>query len=120
MGEQVKSHTERRRRAGSLVQQGVELFFRGHYEKALVFFDEALEMDPGLVRSYVAKAMCLTQLGDPAGGRRFAEKAIELDDRYGTAYTARALCLRRTGDVDGAVEDYRRALELALSRAGGA
>jgi Tfp pilus assembly protein PilF len=113
MVEQQIPHVERRRRAGTLVQQGVELFFRGHFEKALVFFDEALEMDPGLVRAYVAKAMCMAQLGDPAAGQRLAEKAIALDDHYGTAYTARALCRRRMGDVKGAVVDYQRALELA-------
>jgi len=113
MEETAENTSEQRRRVAAVAQHGVELFFRGHYEKALGYMDQALALDPRFVRAYVGKALCLAQLGDPKKGAEMAALALALEPRSAIAYSARALCRHRSGDQQGAVLDYVNAIDLA-------
>ena len=101
------------RRAATLTQQGIELFFRGRYAEAIALLDQALAFNPLYVRGHCGRAMCLAQLGNAEEALATAERALALDPAAGLTYSIRALCRHRCGDDVGAEEDHRRALELA-------
>ncbi len=104
---------ERRREAAALTQRGIELYFRGHYEKALVLIEQALALEATFVRAYTAKAHCLAELGKAAEGLAAAAQALALAPTSAIGYSARAVCKHRLRDDAGAEADYRKSLELA-------
>ncbi len=108
----TENNAEKARRAASLTQRGVELFFRGHYAEALGFIDRAIALAPDFARAYAAKAVCCAQMGEPRAGVELAEKALALEPDFAVAYTIRGLCRGRLKDHERAVADYLTAVKL--------
>lgn len=91
-------------------------------QKALEYFQQAIEKDPGYALAYARLADCHNRLGtfelrSPqesfAKATAAAMKALELDEKLAEAHTALAFArLYYDWDWPGAEREYRRALEL--------
>jgi len=109
-----------------------EEFLRGRYlqakmnpedmRKALVYFQHALEIDPGYAPAYIGIVDCYSigggfQLGvslkeGVAKMKEAAQKAVELDDTTAAAHYALAKVKYYEWDLPGAEKEFQRALEL--------
>lgn len=88
---------------------GTVLSDSGDTTGAMVFYDEALRLDPGFHKARHNRAYCLTVLGDPE--KALAEMEIALRDlsdphEISTIRLAKAFTRLRIGDLVGGFEDY--------------
>ena len=92
------------------------------FRKAIGFFHEALQKDPGFADSYEGLADCYERMGE-AGmlspkesfpvAREYAEKALNLDDSLAEAHATLAAVLEEYYfDQAGAEREFKRALSL--------
>jgi TolB-like protein/Flp pilus assembly protein TadD len=99
---------------------------KGDFEKAVVNFDQAIELDPMFAPAYasLSEAYLSLVLYDPAHQAELLEKAqaaslkaLELDDTLSAAHYTLAANQRDVWDWTGAEREYRRAIELNPSNA---
>ncbi len=64
--------------ANNAYNSGIEYLERGQYNQAIVNFDEAIRLDPGLAQAYASSAFAHTLLNDDEAAQRDVEWAIEL------------------------------------------
>jgi len=108
-----------------------EAYLQGHYlldrrtkagvDKALGYFQQAIELDPTYASAYagLAEVFLVQGLYDPthqmellAKSQAASLKALELDDRLSTAHYTLAAQRLRVWNWSGAEVEYRRAIEL--------
>ncbi|MFZ0759537.1 MAG: tetratricopeptide repeat protein [Candidatus Sulfotelmatobacter sp.] len=90
------------------------------FQKAIGYFNQAIEKDPNFALAYSGLADCHTLLvlygEDPANlgaARAAAERALQLDDRLAEAHTSlAAIRILHDWDWQGAEQEFRRAIEL--------
>lgn len=109
--------------------EAYQLYLKGRYywnkrtrsndQKAVEFFQQAIEKDPGyalayagLADSYVIPANPLPRSEAVPKAKAAARKALELDDRLAEAHTSLAYALTFDYDWAGAEKEFQRALEL--------
>ncbi len=119
----VKNYTEN--------LQAYNLYLQGRYfwnkrtgedlKKAIVFLNQAVEIDSNYALAYVGLADCYLLL--PEYGRipkkevlpkakAAVSKALEIDDKLAEAYTSLAMIMRYESDFVGAEREFKRAIEL--------
>jgi TolB-like protein/Tfp pilus assembly protein PilF len=90
-------------------------------EEAIVYFQQAIDLDPsfalgyvGLAESYILRFFYSDRSNDEmlVKAQSAAGKALELDDRLGEAYNSLAGIKEERGDLEGAEAAYQRAIEL--------
>jgi TolB-like protein/DNA-binding winged helix-turn-helix (wHTH) protein/Flp pilus assembly protein TadD len=116
-----------------------EAYLKGRYfwskrtgadlQKALEFFNQAIELDPDYAQAYSGLADCYALMGDweygvmsPADAfpkvKAAAAKALALDDKLGEAHTSLAFSMDSFDwDWASADREYRRAIQLSPSYA---
>ncbi len=92
------------------------------FQKAIGYFEEAIQRDPKFAAAYAGLADCYNLLENwgfmsPQAAwpkaMAYAVKAIELDDTLAEAHTSMAMCLApMKRDWAGAEREYRRAIDL--------
>jgi TolB-like protein/class 3 adenylate cyclase/Tfp pilus assembly protein PilF len=92
------------------------------FERAIQYFEQALQIDPTYARAYAGLADCYTLLAsyghlDPQEGfpkaREAARKALDLDEMLAEAHASlAAIKLNHEQDIQGAQEEIERAIEL--------
>ncbi len=115
--------------------EAFELYLKGRYywnertkeslNKALGYFENAIEKDPGYARAYLGLAECYLILGDIhlSGNEAYpkakalAAKALELDDSVAEAHATLASVLSNEWDWAGSEREFRLAIELSPSYA---
>jgi superkiller protein 3 len=100
-----------RRRSAALTQLGIDLYDRGKFDRGLAAFRQALDLDPGRVRTLRGMALCLSQLGRAAEARDYAERAVELSRDPGLAYATLGLVLHRLGEEQEAEKSFELAIK---------
>jgi TolB-like protein/DNA-binding winged helix-turn-helix (wHTH) protein/Tfp pilus assembly protein PilF len=122
--------SSRLRRAPSVNPEAFDLYLRGRYawnqrnpegfQKAIEYFNQAIEEDSKFALAYSGLADCHTLLTLYGGGlsniieaQAAAEKALQLDSTVAEAHTSlAAVKVLRNWDWQGAEREFHRALEL--------
>ncbi|MFC1901389.1 tetratricopeptide repeat protein [Chloroflexota bacterium] len=92
--------------------EGLALNNSEEYEKALVAFNKAIELDPNLAMAYNNRGWAYIELGQHGQAIDDCNKAIELDPDLALAYSNRGLAYIRLGQYEQAVTDCSQAIEL--------
>ena len=98
--------------ADTLNTQGIELSHTGKYEKAILAFTTALEIEPANPQIIYNMALVFIKKEDWHTSEELLKRAIELDGAEADFYNDLGLCLYRQNNKAGAVESYEKALEL--------
>lgn len=99
---------------------GTVLSESGDTAGSMVFYDEALRLDPGFYKARYNRANCLVSLGEPAEGLKQIEITLQgLADpqEIATIGMARALTQLLVGDLTGGFETYEVRFDAALEGA---
>lgn len=81
------------------------------YEKAIDYYDKALEFKPPLAKAYNNRGLAKFVLGDHQGAISDYSKAIKQNPRYADAYNNRGNAKNYLGDHQDAISDYDKAIK---------
>jgi superkiller protein 3 len=76
---------------------GKEFLRSGRYKQALAAFEEAVKVDPHLVRARMGKSLALTRLGRYGEALAAANEILDLDPASPHAYNAQGVCYQAMG-----------------------
>lgn len=102
-------------RAKLELSKGRELTRAGEYDEAVVTFDAAIALDPGMGKAWSERGYAKLLAGDLEGAKADLEHGLSLDD--GASYQASiyfnlGLVAERGGDREAATAAFERSLEL--------
>jgi len=102
--------------AHDLYLRASDLLTREDAQKALQYFEQAIDKDADFARAYVGMSTAYNRLGECAKWKANAVKAVELDDNLAEAHVALGY-VRFYVDWDwsGAEREVKRALEINLN-----
>ncbi len=110
--------------------EAYQAYLKGHYywerrtpqtiKRAVEYFQQAIDKDPGYALAYAGLADCYANAGDwwtsprESGpqAKAAATKALEIDNTLAEAHTSLAQTLQHEWDWAGAEREFQRALEL--------
>jgi len=92
--------------------QGVVYNNEAEYDKAIVAFNKAIELDPDFAPAYNNRGWAYIELGKYGQAIDDCGKAIELDPRLALAYSNRGLAYIELGQYEKAITDFDKAIEL--------
>ncbi|EFO24078.1 TPR Domain containing protein [Loa loa] len=90
----------------------VNAFNEGNFEKAVVHFTHAIELNPGLALLHAKRANALLKLNKPNGAIRDCDKAISLNADSAQSYKFRGRAHRLLGNFVEAHRDLAMACKL--------
>ncbi len=107
--------------AGLLIKQGEfikeSILIKGIYhskikddEKAMAFFDEAINTTYTFMEPYKEKALLLYRQGNYMDALRVLDKAVKIKSSYAEGYYYMGLCFEKLNRLDDAKESYETAL----------
>ena len=82
------------------------------YDKAIIDFNRALEINPRDASSYNNRGFAFSQSDHNEEALNDFDKALKFDPSYYEVYINRGNTLKRKGDVGSALEDYKKSLSL--------
>lgn len=91
---------------------GVNAFNEGNFEKAMVHFTNAIELNPGMAVLHAKRANTLLKLNKPNGAIRDCNKAISLNADSAQSYKFRGRAHRLLGNFVEAHRDLATACKL--------
>lgn len=97
-----------------LAAQLGDMYLNGRqFDKAVIFFDRAIELNPKDPNLYNSRSLLAQYTGDSAGAVRIIDKAIELDDNFQRAWLTKGFILAYgVGDSDGAIKAWEKAVSI--------
>nr|WP_276020149.1 tetratricopeptide repeat protein [Acetivibrio straminisolvens] len=90
-------------------------FDLGEYEKAIEYYDKALELNPDSDKAYIGKARAFDALGKYEKALEFFDKAIEINGNSAEAYNAKGITLANLERYEESFENLKKAMELEPS-----
>ncbi|PHH67529.1 hypothetical protein CDD80_766 [Ophiocordyceps camponoti-rufipedis] len=84
----------------------------GNHADAVKDFDRSIELDPGMIQSYIKRASISLELGDTAKADAEFSKAIEQNSSDPDVYYHRAQANFIKGDLSEAQKDYQKSIDL--------
>ncbi|VUC20265.1 unnamed protein product [Clonostachys rosea] len=84
----------------------------GNHAEATKDFDKSIELDPGMIQSYIKRASISLELGDPIKAEEEFAKALEQDKEDPDIYYHRAQAHFIKGDLSDAQKDYQKSIDL--------
>ena len=97
------------------VNAGDAIMEKNDYDRALAFYDKAIEVRPDYAKAHLGKALCLTHMGRREEAVEFYKKSIELDPKSSQAWNNLGLWYDQNGDAEKAEEYFLKAIELKPS-----
>ena len=88
--------------AQSLFAEGVALYGKGDYRRAIAAFDRALALDPTLTEAWNNRGLAQIQAEDYPGALQSINHALSLDPGHANAKKAKKMVQAFIGDVGGA------------------
>jgi len=88
--------------AQSLFAEGVSLYGKGDYRRAIAAFDKALALDPTLTEAWNNRGLAQIQAGDYPGALQSINRALALDPGHVNAKKAKNMVQALIGDAGGA------------------
>lgn len=93
-------------------QIGFAYLFLEKYDRAKVFFTDAIKLDPQIADYYNARGLADAYLGNVNDAISEFTKAIDIDSKFAQAYLNRGSAYSSIGDTDNAIEDLKVAESL--------
>ena len=84
---------------------------KGNTNNAIIYLNEAIEIEPNDVRFYISRGTFKEHKNCEDAIEDYT-KAIEIDTNYHFAYFNRARVKCKLGDYQGAIEDYSKIIEI--------
>ncbi len=91
---------------------GVGFSQRKAHEKAIEYYDKAIELNPKFAAADYNRGVARMDSGDYQGAIADYDKAIELNPQSAEAYNNRGNARMASGDQQGAIADYDKVIEL--------
>lgn len=89
---------------GKLLGDGYSYFINGNYNKALISYDRATELDPSSEKAWIGRGKALCALGKLDEGFQSIDKAINLNTSNGQNWVEKA-------GIHAAYDEYDKAIE---------
>ena len=93
-------------------KQGVSNYDLKEYEKAIVNFNEAIEIDPGFTGAYYNRGLSYYYLNVPESAIADFNKVIQLDSKIANVYNMRGLSYYDLNEHEKSIADYDKSIEL--------
>lgn len=106
------SEDSTQKQASSLRKDGFNAQLKGDYNKALSFYQKAIELNPDYVVAYNDLGIIYEKLQLPNEAEKMYKKAIELDPQYAGAYTNLALLYEKNKDFDAAAQMWKKRIDV--------
>ena len=98
--------------AGNLSSLGVDAYWRGDYDQAIILFTEAINLEPKNARYHYNRATVYDAKGANDQAIEDYTQAIKLDSNYTDAYYGRATINLNRGKYDEALADFDQTISL--------
>jgi tetratricopeptide (TPR) repeat protein len=98
--------------ASEWYEEGLALHRKGKWDKAIVDYNKALELNPQYTDAYYNRGICYYKKDEYDKAIADYKKVLELDPQYANAYYGLALTYEAKGEHDKAIADYNKVLEL--------
>ena len=86
------------------------------FDKAIIDFDKAIEMNPHDASSFNNRGFAFSQIDKNEQALKDFDKALEFDPFYYEVYINRGNVLKSKGEIGSALEDYKKSLSLNSSQ----
>ena len=106
------SEDSTQKQAALLRKDGFNAQLKGDYNKALSFYQKAIELNPDYVVAYNDLGIIYEKLKLPNEAEKMYKKAIELDPQYAGAYTNLALLYEKNKDFEAAAQMWRKRIDV--------
>ncbi len=93
-------------------QHGEQAYRRGDHAEAVVYFTEAIALDPAHLNAYLNRAFCFVMLKQYADAIKDLTLVIEREPTHALAYTTRGSSYLRSGEPDKALADLEMVISL--------
>jgi protein O-mannosyl-transferase len=90
---------------------------QGNFNRALLDFNKAIEIDPGYTIVYYNRGLAYQNQGKLDQAIAEYDKTIEINPSYAEAYNNRGLAYQNKGDLKQAIADYDRTIAIKPSYA---
>ncbi len=91
---------------------GLALAGRGHFDKAIEQYHQALDINPDNIRALNDLGLALVSRGQVTEAIAHYRRALEIKPDYMQAHSDLGIALIRCGQVDKAIDHFRTALEI--------
>ena len=92
--------------------RGMNYINKGDFERAIIEFDKALQLNPNDAKAYNSRGLALFHTDDINRAITDYNKALQLDPDFAEAYMNRGNAYSQQGDLERAITDYGKALQL--------
>jgi Flp pilus assembly protein TadD len=97
-----------------LLNQGIAFGKEGQYDRAIAYFNKALDINPRDAETYYNRGVAHDELGQYDKAIADYTKAIEINPNLAEAYNNRGIAHYEKGKYDMACSDWKRACELGF------
>jgi len=94
---------------------GTACFQKGEFDRAILFFDKVLEVNPGYVEAYEKRGMTYSCKEEYDQAISDFNRALEINPRLGEVYLGRAKAYFSKGEYEKSWRDIRRAQDLGCN-----
>jgi tetratricopeptide (TPR) repeat protein len=112
VGPEPPSEAEPTVQAGIHLQKALSLAALGRHDEAMLFFDQAVEQDPGYAHAWVCKGVALAGLGRSGESVECFDRALALQPRDPDAWLEKARALVACGRRPDALECFDRVIAM--------
>lgn len=95
-----------------LYEQGLKLYYQRQFPEALIFFNQALQIDPLCYEALNAKGAALAFQGNYDQGLALIKQALDLNPSFVYANFNQGLAYELAGRWDEAIASYQKTLQL--------
>jgi tetratricopeptide (TPR) repeat protein len=99
--------------AESIIQQGEFAYQQGRLEEAVLFFLQAIQIQPDNAKAYLNIAIVKWRQGKFHEQAQFAAQSLQYDSSNAKAYNTLGLAQDRLGNHVEAIQNYSKALEIS-------
>jgi tetratricopeptide (TPR) repeat protein len=97
--------------ANRLLNKGFDFGAIGKDEKALEYFDQALDEDPSYAKALFNKGLALAKLEKDGEAVEYFDQALDEDPNYASAMYAKGLSLQQLGKSEEAIQSLDQAID---------
>ena len=98
-----------------LLNQGAAFAEKGQYDRAIAYFNKAIEINPKLAEAYYNRGLVYKEKGQYDKAISDFTKAIEINPRHADAYYSRGVVYYYKKDYEKALDDFYKAQKLGLN-----
>ncbi|MEL6456672.1 MAG: tetratricopeptide repeat protein [Cyanobacteria bacterium J06621_15] len=94
----------------NLIKIAIQKHHSGHFETAISYYKEILEIRPDLAEVHASLAEALEKQGNLLAAIKSYQKALKVKPDYAEAHCNLGNLLKKQGDLEAAIESYQKAL----------